>query len=164
MALEELGRHEEAITSFESALANLDPNKQAEQCLKTHLAIFSNRIALSQVDLARSNWRQALECAGSLEEAESRELFSSKLIDAAQRGHAELVRELIAESNWEERLFPLARALDYLKTGDEALVEKLSPEIRKIVDEIVGKLRPGSAERSPRQRKRAKRSSKRKAL
>ena len=163
-ALEKLGRHEEAITSFESALANLDdPNTQAEQCLETHLAIFSNRIGLGQVDLARSNWRQALQYAGSLEEAESRERFSSALIEAAQRGHSELVRGLIAESNWEERLFPLARALDYLKTGDEALVEKLSPEIRKIVDEIVGKLRPASAERTPRRRKRAKRGVRRKA-
>ena len=162
-ALEELRRHEEAITSFESALANLDSNEQAEQCLETHLAIFSNRIGLGQVDLARSNWRQALQYGESLGEAESRERFSSALIEAAQRGHSELVRGLIAESNWEERLFPLARALDYLKTGDEALVEKLSPEIRKIVDEIISKLRPASVERTPRRRKRAKRGVRRKA-
>lgn len=163
LALENLSRHQEAITSFESALANLDSNKQAELCLATHLAIFSNRIALGQVDLARGDWHQALQYGGSLEEAESREVFSSKLIDAAQRGHAELVRELIAESNWDERLFPLARALDYLKTDDEALVEKLSPEIRKIVDEIISRLRPASAERTPRGRKRAKRGVRRKA-
>jgi hypothetical protein len=28
----------------------------------------------------------------------------------------------------EERLFPLARAIDYVQTGNKAIIEKLSPD------------------------------------
>ena len=55
------------------------------------------------------------------------------------------VRKLIETSNLEEPLFPLARALDYLITGDETLIEKLSPEVRVIVDEIIDTLRNSSS-------------------
>ncbi len=58
------------------------------------------------------------------------------------QGHARRVREVIAETETEEIFFPLARALDYLFSGDEALIEKLSPEMRPLVSEIVDKLRP----------------------
>lgn len=60
----------------------------------------------------------------------------------AASGSARITRDLIAETGTEEIFFPLARALDYLFTGDEALVEKLSPEVRNLVLEMVEKLRP----------------------
>ncbi len=63
------------------------------------------------------------------------------------------VRELITESNLEEQLFPLARALDYLLTGDESVIEKLSPEVQLITKEIVEKLRVSSQQSEPRERK-----------
>jgi len=68
------------------------------------------------------------------------------LLGMAEMGYPELARQLLAESNLEEPLFPLARALDYVLTGEEALLEKLSPEMRKIVDEIVEKLRATSGQ------------------
>jgi len=67
---------------------------------------------------------------------------TSTLGGVAVAGHLGFARELIAESGLEEELFPLARALDHLLTGDEALIEKLSPEVRGIVEEIVKKLGP----------------------
>jgi hypothetical protein len=52
--------------------------------------------------------------------------------------------QLITEAGMEEQLFPLARAIAYLQTGDEALIEKLSPEVRGIVEEVVAKLKETS--------------------
>ena len=67
----------------------------------------------------------------------------------AFQGHARRVREVIAETQTEEIFFPLARALDYLFSGDEALIEKLSPEMRPLVSEIVDKLRPSVEAATP---------------
>jgi hypothetical protein len=63
------------------------------------------------------------------------------LLEMAKMGKSEFARKLIAEAGMKERLFPLARAIDYLQTGEEALIEKLSPEVRGIVEEVVAKLR-----------------------
>jgi DNA-binding transcriptional ArsR family regulator len=69
------------------------------------------------------------------------ELASSIVIRLAVAGFAEGVRELLRESLAGNRFFPLARALDYIETNDEALIEKLTPEMRPIVEEVVTKLR-----------------------
>jgi hypothetical protein len=66
------------------------------------------------------------------------------LLEVAKTGKLEFARQLITEAGMEERLFPLARAIDYLQTGDEALIEKLSPEVRGIVEEVVAKLKETS--------------------
>ena len=48
----------------------------------------------------------------------------------------EFLRRLIAKSALEEeRLFPLVRAIVYLQTGNEALIENLLPEVRGIVED-----------------------------
>jgi hypothetical protein len=66
------------------------------------------------------------------------------LLAVIRGGNITLAKQLIKESNIEGQLFPLARALDYLETGDEALIEKLSPEVRGIVEEVVAKLKETS--------------------
>jgi hypothetical protein len=66
------------------------------------------------------------------------------LMEVAKAGRLEFLRQLIAVDGMEEWLFPLARAIDYLQTGDEALIEKLSPEVRGIVEEVVAKLKATS--------------------
>ena len=60
----------------------------------------------------------------------------------ALAGHWDLAKELIIVCQLEEELFPLARALDYLETNDDALIEKLSPDVKQIVIEIITTLRP----------------------
>lgn len=54
---------------------------------------------------------------------------------------SELALQLIQSSGLDEHFFPLIRAIDYMQTGDEALLEKLSPEVRGVVDEIMARLR-----------------------
>jgi hypothetical protein len=52
-----------------------------------------------------------------------------------------IIRDVIKEVGMEQQLFPLVRAIDYVTTSDEALLEKLSPEVRRSVDEIVARIR-----------------------
>ena len=66
---------------------------------------------------------------------------SEALLEVARSGKLVFVRQLIAEAELEEQLFPLARAIDYLQTGEVALLEKLSPEVKGIVEEVVETLR-----------------------
>lgn len=63
------------------------------------------------------------------------------LLAVIRAGNLSLAQQLIKESNMKEQLFPFTRAIDYLQTGDESLIEKLSPEVRGIVEEIVAKLK-----------------------
>ena len=46
------------------------------------------------------------------------------------------IRTLILHAGLDQQFFPLLRAIDYLETGNEELIEKLSPEYRKIVLEV----------------------------
>lgn len=66
----------------------------------------------------------------------------------ADAGQWTLARELITSANLEQPLFPMARALEYLIEGDEAVIEKLSPEMRAIVAEIVTTFKEASANKA----------------
>lgn len=70
---------------------------------------------------------------------------SSAVQAVALAGRWSLAKDLIVASQLEEELFPFARALDYLLTNDGVLIEKLSPEVKQIVNEIVTTLRPSSS-------------------
>jgi tetratricopeptide (TPR) repeat protein len=95
-------------------------------------------------DQFRFDWR---ELERHVKEHEDQEFLATQASDlltlVAKVGQWQLARELITSSNLDEQLFPLARALDYLLQGDETSIEKLSPEVRRIVDEIVRTLNSG---------------------
>jgi hypothetical protein len=67
-------------------------------------------------------------------------VLGALLKSASAGGHRPFVRALIAESKTEDAFFPLARALDYLESGNESLIEKLTPETRPIVKEVIDRL------------------------
>jgi tetratricopeptide (TPR) repeat protein len=50
------------------------------------------------------------------------------------------LRTLIRESEFDEKLLPLAVAMDFVETGDRSPLEKLSAEVRRIAEEIVAEL------------------------
>lgn len=152
--LAQLGRYEEAITSYDRALA-IKPEDSGvwhNRCL-AYLGKCLTSLSGGNLDLAKHDWNEALATAEQMEKEKWQEGTSVTLLEMAKIGHPELARQLIAESDLEEPLFPLARALDYILTGEEALLEKLSPEVRKIVDEIVKKLQATSGQVKPKQTK-----------
>jgi hypothetical protein len=93
------------------------------------------------IELARHYWTEALNSAKRMEQDKWHERASDSLLAVALSGHLTLARQLITESDSEEPLFPLARALDYVLTGKEELLATLAPEVRGIVEEVVSKLR-----------------------
>ena len=142
-ALIALGRYEEAIASFDQAL-KIKPNKD-EAWNNRGIVYLKKFIKLAQAgafELAIQDWNEALKSGRKAEDQDWPNELSEALLSVARLGQLSFVRQLIAGSDLEERLFPLARAIDYLLTGHEALIEKLSPEVRGIVEEVVAKLRP----------------------
>ena len=137
-AYSDLGRDEEAIASYDRAIKiNPDDADAWYNRALIYLKLFVVLIQQNDSESAKQNWDKALTSASHLKKEEWQELASWSLITTAQAGHLEFVRQIISESELEEPLFPLARAIDYVLTGDEALIEKLSPEVRGIVEEIV---------------------------
>jgi len=139
--LSNLGQYEEALASYNRALtvvADQDTNSKA----RLHLSKFEAEMALGWTADAAEDWYAAAEVGGQQDNWVT--YASRQLLAVAQQGHGPFVRELITSSHTEDQFFPLARALDYLATGEEALIEKLTPEMRPIVEAVVASLRPAS--------------------
>lgn len=97
-------------------------------------------MALGHQERASEDWYAAVQ-TGS-QESKWVDYASHQLMIVARQGHWVFVRDLIARSQMKEQFFPLARALDYLASGEEALIEKLTPELSAVVKQVVADLRP----------------------
>ncbi|HYY15547.1 MAG TPA: tetratricopeptide repeat protein, partial [Gammaproteobacteria bacterium] len=143
VALAALDRYEEAIASYDQALKiKPDMDRAWNNRGIVYLKKFIKLAQTGAFELATQDWNEALKSGRKAEDQDWPNELSEALLSVARLGQLSFVRQLIAGSDLEERLFPLARAIDYLLTGHEALIEKLSPEVRGIVEEVVVKLRP----------------------
>jgi tetratricopeptide (TPR) repeat protein len=136
-----LKKYDDALASFEYAL-KIAP-KNAEILFEYRLTLLVNfmyQVAENHLVTAKDIWNQAMASLNLSNEERRHEIINTALIAVSEMGELQFARDLIKESKLEESVFPLARALDYLLTGDRSLIEKLSPEIRDIVEEIVAKL------------------------
>jgi tetratricopeptide (TPR) repeat protein len=142
-ALLSLERYDDAIDSSGNAFA-IAPNEKQIQFGHGITLLIKFLMDVAKVNLvsARNNWTKAIKLLELSEDEKRYEVINETLIGLSDMGELDLARQLIRESQLEEVVFPLTRALDYLITGDKSLIEKLSPEIRNIVEEIVKKLRP----------------------
>jgi len=140
-----LNRYEEAIENCDRAL---DSNPEDKDIWVVRAVIYLEkyylRVSKEGIETDKSDWQEALNSAKQADTQEWADYLLQYLLKLAEKSNLAFVRELITESLMEERLFPLARAIDYLLSRDEALIEKLSPEVRGIVEEIVKKLGNGA--------------------
>ncbi|MBI4751931.1 MAG: tetratricopeptide repeat protein [Acidobacteria bacterium] len=136
----------DSIKFIKQAL-KLDPE---DELAKGELAIaywglFSWEVIKGNFESAEQNWKLGLDnfndLSGKLKQA-LLNLVSFTFNQLVEWEQINFARRLISESPLEDQFFPLVRAIDYLKTGDEALIEKLSPEVRQIVEQVVETLRP----------------------
>jgi tetratricopeptide (TPR) repeat protein len=141
-ALYSLDRYEEALASFDRALA-LTPDHADTWTHRgsTYMKLFTQHAEQAEFDLARHYWTKALESGKRSADKNWLDVVAIALLEVAKSRQSVFVRQLIAESDLEEPLFPLVRAIDYLQTGNAALIEKLSPEVKGIVEEVVETLR-----------------------
>jgi len=145
-ALAKLERYEEAIASYDRALEINRDGFGAQALCGIQFFKFGVRVLQGKMELALHDWNAAADLGKQLEQKNWHELASSALLAVARSGHIKFARQLIDNANLAEPLFPLSRAVDYLLTGDEGLIEKLSPEVRGIVEEIVNELRKTTGE------------------
>ena len=143
LALGSLGMYEEAIASYNRTL-ELRPDYDAAWNNRglAYLKLFIKDSNRGEFNLARNRWAEALESGKKSEDEDWPNDLSEALLYVARIGQLQFARELIGKSGLDEILFPLARAIDYLHSGESALIEKLSPEVKGIVEEVITKLRP----------------------
>jgi len=153
IVLTRLGRYDEAIAIYDRLVIGRYSDYYKHEAWFNRGFVFLKRFVdlakQNELSQATQNWNEALESGRRSEMLKSRlsedkdwpNEVSEALLEVAQMGHLSFARELVTKAEMEERLFPLARAIDYLQTSDEALIEKLSPEVRGIVEEVVAKLK-----------------------
>lgn len=145
--LRKLDRYKEAIASYDRALELNSGNKIAWYNRGSdYLEIVVEYAQQKKFDLAKESWNEALASGEKSNDKDWPDEVTKSLLEVAKTGHLEFARQLIAEAGMEEQLFPLARAIDYLQSGKEAIIEKLSPEMRGIVEEVVAKLRTAASD------------------
>lgn len=147
-----LGRYAEAVKSFDQAI-NSRPEESPKlrvspggmdalfELAVTYLWRFASLVRVGKLDAAKKDWEKAWEIGRQANDRTFYSLAYELQLDAAESGEYKFIRDLITETYPENNHLPLARALDYLLTVDDALIEKLSPEIRGIVEEIVLRLK-----------------------
>ena len=157
MALGQLKRPEEEIAVYEEVVERFLDAEEAGLREPAARALVNKGVALGQLkrpEEALAVYGRALTLDVNLLALEGFEaLLLREMVRFARSGHSARVRELIESSGIEETFFPLARALDYVESGDESLIEKLSPEVKGAVEEIVAKLQEGKAASSKKKTK-----------
>ena len=136
-------------SDFDSALINIktafDSKSSSQRIVvetatgrlyKIYLSVLNN-----EIDQLSKDWSEFVRCGQEeWDQITWIKTASNVLRFIVLLGHKDLAKELLRAARLEQSLFPLARALDYLLKREEALIEKLSPEVRRIVDEIVTEL------------------------
>jgi len=141
LTLGELGKREEAVALYDEVIGRYGDRTEPELMTWVALARLSKCVTLGEL----GRWREAVAsvCAamdGGAIVADAISVGTTVLASAARSGlHAE-VRAAIKEHGLEDRLLPLARALDYLATGDDTNVAKLSPEVRGTTRTVIAEL------------------------
>jgi tetratricopeptide (TPR) repeat protein len=140
--LQEMGRYAEALASYDRAV-KLDPlddwARNNRSLLPRYVEDgFLDAIGQNKLEDAHSIW-SVLHTITDLED--DKQILRRCILFAAELGHLSFARELIGEAALQEEFFPLDRALEYLQSEDEALIEKLSPETKEAVQVVVSDLR-----------------------
>ena len=142
LTLMDLNRDDEAMDSFNSEPEiNLTRLTESPGRTVAYLVKFERSFYEGEFGLAKQAWGEFLRYKEHLKNEKVNEAILKLLLTCALSGQMSFIRQLIEDSNTSEYFFPLARAIDYLQIGDEALLEKLSPEVRGVVEEIVARLR-----------------------
>ena len=136
-------RYEEAVASYDRALG-LNP-KFKQTHLSRSLAcviVFGGLMVYEKLDSAKMYWAKFAESNKHLDEetrGEYIKVITELFLLSLSKHNLKFIQTLIYASDLEPQLFPLARAIDYLLTGDKSVIEKLSPEVQGVVNEIVAK-------------------------
>jgi tetratricopeptide (TPR) repeat protein len=145
----QLNRKAEALQDVETAYRIITQHQDEELARDTALYLLLLNLDLSQEEAHQSNEKRALEhyqkALNYLSQAPQdqtqdllalyfKKLFQAKAIKLAEEALALLEAQ---GQDWAELMHPYRAALDYLKTKDKTILQRLFPEIRQIVEEMV---------------------------
>jgi tetratricopeptide (TPR) repeat protein len=138
-------RYEDAIKECDKAL-ELDVSNNAAWAVRglAYFQRFTRAVERKDLVSATEDWNEAIKSMSKSGWQDWHGTASGVLLSVAKRGNLGYVRRLITVSGLDGSLFSFTRAIDFLLTGDEALIEKLSPEVRGVVEETVVRLRPAA--------------------
>jgi hypothetical protein len=101
----------------------------------THMINFALAVTNKDIVKAKAEWQLGEDIKYTDDKALS--ALSEGLIMSATMGYMSLTKALIEESSNKEFFFPIERALLFLETKDQSLVEKLSPEVRPLIEDLI---------------------------
>jgi len=147
-----LNRKAEALKDVETAYRIATQHQHEKLIRDTALYLLVLNLDLSQEEAHQGNEKQALEhyqkALNYLSQAPQdqvqnllalyfKELFQAKAIRLAEKALSLLEAK---GQEWAELMRPYRAALDYLKTKDTSILQRLFPEIRQIVEELVAQV------------------------
>lgn len=148
VALNNLGRLNEAVDKYNKAIELFNDLEQINQNWEIPVNRAKTLLNKSILFVKQKKFSQAgdliKETVELFEKIKFKELDSliiNLLFSAAEGDDYSNIRKLLQGEEMEKRFFPVLRAIDYLETGNEDLIEKLSPEVRGVVEEAVRALR-----------------------
>lgn len=136
-----LGHFAESLASYNHAL-RLDSNFNWARAKRAQLICDIEDSILGAI--AQDKLETACEIWGILDPTDDKEIINQiikrAVLFAAELGYLTLARELIDDASQSDELFPLDRALAYLKSRDKVLIEKLSSGVKEAVQVVIDDL------------------------
>ncbi len=120
--------------------------KTYEFKLKTYLQKLAILVFTNKFDESVDLLIKYMKLLREVDLEKSTERITSELVEISKFINLRNIRKLMQKSNYENEFFPLIRAIDYIETKDESILEKLSPEIRIVVEETIKTLQMVSEE------------------
>ncbi|HRH42207.1 MAG TPA: winged helix-turn-helix transcriptional regulator [Pyrinomonadaceae bacterium] len=151
-----LKRMDEALLEYDKAVSifdNLTKEKKIRLVfLEDILMSYSTKMAFliisNKIDEAKETLLNLVILLKPLKVDNIMEILSKVLAVVVGLGFVQNTRELINKTKLEKEFSHLLLAIDYLETKDETLIEKLSPEIRIVVEETIKTLQMTNEEKS----------------
>ena len=151
--LSALGKFKEAIKNIREALKLTGDESEKQnlnvELLKTLLKVSENALKDNNVGNSKSNFEEALECMNNIEEEGTRmdayRFFTNYFRGISIKSNSREIIELISIlekrklRDIKEILEPFNIAATYwIKKNDPEILDRLNPEVREIVEKIIG--------------------------
>src|SRR5579871_86766 len=124
---------------IEIKLANEASTEKNDSLSLSYLTKSFCEACLDRLEQAKYDFQRSVQIA-----IPSRAWYKLSLflcMSGAWAGHRDVVRDIIQVANKDEIFLPFIRAVEYLQTANAESVDKLSPELKDIVKEIIAELR-----------------------
>ena len=150
VALKNQGEFLKAVSQYDKALNSFGKVIELNQGWKTGRnrarVLLSRAAALIKMDDISGARLSLLDAVNSLETLGDNSFSSgifNLILSVAKVDDYSDIRRLLDGEEMENRFFPVLRAIDFLETKDRDLLEKLSPEVRGVVEKTIEFLTSG---------------------